>query len=124
MNGQQRRPRIIMGALAAALAVLVVAGAPPDASAETKTRYPGFQGPDLAANCDALDEWEVETDMYPECGPGGGETEECNAQNAEGCWLYPPPVWQEPAGRLDGVVAPGGEPTFYEGASDAGTLTD
>lgn len=96
MNGQQRRPRIVLSALAAALAVLVVAGGAPDASAETKTRYPGYQGPDLAASCDALDEWEVNVDMYPECGPGGGETEDCDAFSAEGCVFEPLPVIQEP----------------------------
>jgi hypothetical protein len=94
MNRQQRPRRIIVSALAAALAVLVMAGGDASVSAETKTRYPGFQGPDLAASCDALGEWGVDTATYPECGPGGGETDECNAFSAEGCWLHPEPEWE------------------------------
>jgi hypothetical protein len=96
MNGQQRPRRIVLSALAAALAVLVMAGGDTGVSAETKSRYPGFQGPDLAANCNALDEWEIDTAMYPECGPGGDETDECDAFSAGGCWLNPRPEWQEP----------------------------
>lgn len=98
MNREQRRRRIVLGALSAALAVQVVVGAP-DASAVDKTRYPGYNGPDLEANCDALDEWEIDTAGYPECGPGGGgDSEECDAFNAEGCEYYLPPEWQV-AGR-------------------------
>lgn len=96
MNGQQRPRRIIVSALAAALAVLVMASGNAGVSAETKTRYPGYQGPDLAASCDALDEWEINVDMYPECGPGGGETEECDAFSAEGCVFEPLPERQAP----------------------------
>jgi hypothetical protein len=99
MNGQHGKRRIVLGALSAALAVLVLTGAP-DASAVDKTRHPGYTGPDLAANCDALDEWEIDTATYPECGPGGDEnSEECNAQNVEGCVLEPLPVWQVTAVR-------------------------
>lgn len=90
MNGEQRRRRIVAGALSAALAVLVLTGGAPGASAVDKTRAPGVQGPDLAANCEALDEWEIDTAMYPECGPSD-DTDECFA---EGCYLYPPPEWQ------------------------------
>ena len=98
MNGQQRR-RVILSALTAALAVLLVAGAP-SASAETKARYPGYQGPDLAANCDALDEWEIDTATYPECGPGGGDdADACDAQSVEGCQFYLPADWLQPAAR-------------------------
>jgi hypothetical protein len=55
MNGQHGKRRIVLGALSAALAVLVLMGTQ-DASAVDKTRFPGYNGPDLAANCDALDE--------------------------------------------------------------------
>ena len=95
MDGQQRQRRILVGMLAAALTVSAVAGGASDAGAVDKTRYPGYQGPDLAANCEALDEWEIDTATYPECGPGAGENaEECNALNVEGCLLDPLPAWQ------------------------------
>ena len=123
MNGEQRMRRIVLGGLAAVLAVLVVTGGTPGASAVDKTRYPGYQGPDLEANCDALDEWEIDTAMYPECGPGGDEnSEECNAQNVEGCVFDPLPGRQVADGRLDGNVAPGSEATLDASARDGGQI--
>ena len=95
MNGQQRPRRIVVSALAAALAVLVMASGDAGVSAETKTRYPGYQGPDLEAHCGALGGWGIDTATYPECGPGGLDTDECSAQSAEGCWLQPRPEVQE-----------------------------
>ena len=110
MIGEQRRRRIGLGTLAVALAVLVTTGGAPDAGAVDKTRYPGYQGPDLAANCDALDEWEIDTATYPECGPGADEnSEECNAQNVEGCVLDPLPGWQVAGDRAVESIAPGGD---------------
>ncbi len=103
MIGEQRRRRIGLGTLAVALAVLVVMGGALGAGAVDKTRYPGYQGPDLAANCDALDEWEIDTATYPECGPGGDEnSEECSAQNVEGCVFDPLPGWQVAGGPAAG----------------------
>ena len=135
MNEQKRGKRIVLGALAAALAVLVVTGSAPGAGAVDKTRPPGYQGPDLEANCDALDEWEIDTGGYLECGPGGDEnSDECTAQNVEGCVLEPLPEWQPPVGHWNGNVAPAGEVTLAEstgdevvlakGAGGAGTPTD
>ena len=121
MIGEQRRRRIGLGTLAVALAVLVVMGGAPGAGAVDKTRYPGYQGPDLAANCDALDEWEIDTATYPECGPGGDEnSEECSAQNVEGCVFDPLPGWQVAGGPAAGSIAPGKDSAPYASAQADG----
>lgn len=116
MIGEQQRQRIVLSVLSAALAVFVVVGSASHASAVKKTRYPGYQGPDLTATCDALDEWEIDTGGYLECGPGADEnSDECNAQNVEGCVLDPLPGGPVVDDRWSGQLA------TYQGATLSAT---